>query len=184
MTGAATVVSSTTFITPLVGINFGFDFNPVVDRIRVVSDADQNLRLHPVTGGVAAQDGTLVYAAGDPNFGQDPNVTSAGYTNSVSGATTTTLYDIDTGLDILVTQNPPNAGTLNTVGTFGFSTTGDAGFDIRGYDNAAYAALTTTGESVSKLYRINLATGSATLIATIGGGETLRGLAIGPDNMP
>ncbi len=84
---------------------------------------------------------------------------------------------------MLVTQNPPNNGTLNTVGPVGFSITGDAGFDIVGTANTAYAALQTTGDSVSKLYRINLSTGAATLLAPING-ATVRGLAIGPDNLP
>ena len=32
---------------PVQGIAFGFDFNPTVDRIRVVTDAGQNFRLDP-----------------------------------------------------------------------------------------------------------------------------------------
>jgi hypothetical protein len=42
-------------LTPaLNGVAFGLDFNPAADRIRVVSDTGQNLRLHPDTGAVAA----------------------------------------------------------------------------------------------------------------------------------
>jgi hypothetical protein len=33
---------------------FPIDFNPVVDRIRIMSDAGQNLRVHPDTGAVVA----------------------------------------------------------------------------------------------------------------------------------
>src|SRR5688572_5502838 len=43
--GAAMLVGFLT--TPLSGTSFGFDFNPAVDRIRIVSDADQNLRVNP-----------------------------------------------------------------------------------------------------------------------------------------
>src|SRR5690242_15130651 len=35
---------------PLVGSRFGIDFNPVVDRLRLVSDLDQNLRVDVTTG--------------------------------------------------------------------------------------------------------------------------------------
>ncbi|RZK88764.1 MAG: DUF4394 domain-containing protein, partial [Hymenobacter sp.] len=57
----------------------GFDFNPTVDRIRVVSTNDRNYRLNPVTGGVAATDGNLAYADGTP---ADANVGAVAYTNS------------------------------------------------------------------------------------------------------
>ena len=55
----------------LAGSDFGFDFNPTVDRIRLISDADQNLRLNPMTGGVAATDSMLKHNSG-PHFGIDP----------------------------------------------------------------------------------------------------------------
>ncbi|MEQ1860137.1 MAG: DUF4394 domain-containing protein [Chthoniobacteraceae bacterium] len=159
----------------LSGAEFGFDFNPTVDRLRVVSDADQNLRLNPNTGGLAAPDGALAFAAGDPNFGVNPNVTGSGYTNSFFGATTTTLYGIDTNLDVLVTQNPPNAGTLNTVGALGLDIGSLTGFDVFG--STAFLAGTVGG--VTGLYTVNLATGAATPVGVIGGGATLvRGLAV------
>ena len=111
-TGAATVVGAQ-FTTLLNGGAFGFDFNPTVDRIRVTSDADQNLRLNPDTGTVTV----------DVNLNPgNPNVVGSAYTNNFAGATTTTLYDIDSNLDILAIQNPPNNGTLNTVGSLGLKT--------------------------------------------------------------
>ena len=127
-TGAATQVGAAGAFT-LSGNFFGFDFNPVVDRIRVVSDLDQNLRLIPDTGAlVGVGDTSLAYAAGDPNFGLNPNVVGAAYTNNVAGATTTTLFGIDSNLDILVRQGginvppgspSPNGGQLFTVGVSG-----------------------------------------------------------------
>lgn len=174
-TGAATAVGTAGAFT-LMGTEFGFDFNPTVDRIRVVSDADQNLRLNPATGALAAADTNLAFAAGDPNAAVNPNVTGAGYTNSFAGSTTTTLYDIDSNLDILTIQNPPNSGTLNTVGSLGVNTTAVLGFDIDPAGNAAYAALQVG--ATSGLYRINLSTGLATLVGPIGAGLTIRGLAV------
>ncbi|GAB2991992.1 hypothetical protein GCM10027184_52610 [Saccharothrix stipae] len=62
-----------------------------MDRIRLVTSKGQNLRLHPDTGAVAATDGVLAHVDG----GSAPRVAAAGYTNSVAGATSTTLYAID-----------------------------------------------------------------------------------------
>jgi hypothetical protein len=178
-TGAATEVGSGPFTPALSGSEFGMDFNPVVDRIRVVSDTGQNLRLHPDTGAVAGVDTALNYASGDPNFGQAPNVVGAAYTNNVAGATSTLLHDIDSALDIVATQNPPNSGTLNTVGSLGVNTNDFVGLDIftDGAGDRAFAALNLQAQSVSRLYAVNLTTGAAGFRGVIGGGEVVTGLA-------
>jgi hypothetical protein len=151
----------------LSGSNFGFDFNPTVDRIRVVSNTGQNLRLNPLDGSLAAA---------DPNLNPGtPSVTAAAYTNNFAGATTTTLFVIDSGNDTLYQQNPANNGTLVAVGALGVNTSGVNGFDI-GSDGTAYAALTVGG--VSNLYTINLNTGAATLVGAIGGGDNLTGISV------
>jgi hypothetical protein len=46
----------------LVGDRIGFDFNPTVDKIRVTSDADDNLRLDPDPGSLLAKDTSLTPA--------------------------------------------------------------------------------------------------------------------------
>ena len=71
-------------------------------------------------------------------------MTAAAYTNNVAGATSTALYDLDTRRDLLVQQNPPNAGTLVTVGSLRLPVGSVAGFDIvtAGGTDTAYAALT------------------------------------------
>ena len=190
-TGAATQVGSTPFTPALSGVAFGVDFNPVPDRIRVVSDTDQNLRLNPDTGGVAGTDTVLAFAAGDANAAANPNVVGAAYTNNVSGAITTTLYGIDSNLDILVRQGSPggaptspNTGQLSTIGALGVNTTDQVGFDIADFNDAAFASLTATGATQSQLYSINLTTGAATLIGTIGGNEIIRDIAISPTFTP
>lgn len=178
--GAATAVGGP-FLPALSGTDFGFAFNPVPDRIRVVSDADQNLRLNP-NNGAAIVDGVLAYNAGDPNFGVDPNVNAVAYTNQRPGPiVTTTLFDIDIALDILATQNPPNAGTLNTVGPLGVNAIREAGFDIDGFSGIAYASLFTAG-AFPELYTIDLTTGAATQIASIGA-EVLD-IAVSPVSEP
>jgi hypothetical protein len=173
--GGAVPRPTAPFSTALNGQQFGFDFNPTVDRIRLVSDATQNLRLNPDSGDVAAPpDGAIAYASG----GAVPNLVGSAYTNNFAGATTTTLYGIDSTADALVIQNPPNNGTLNTVGSLGVDTTGIVGFDIFACENVGYAALTLNGATSSNLYRINLATGAASLIGTINIGDTIRGIAL------
>ena len=153
--GAATAMNATPFTPALSGTNFGFDFNPTVDRIRVVSNTGQNLRLDPNTGLVAAIDGNI-------NPGT-PAISGSAYTNNFGGATTTTLYALDATTDRLYMQNPPNAGTLVDVGPLGINITADNGFDIGGTSNTAYALVTIA--TFSKVVSINLATGAVTPLA-------------------
>ena len=150
--GAATAVSAAPFATLLIGTSFGFDFNPTVDRIRVVSNTGQNLRLNPNDGTLAAMDAAL-----NPGV---PAVSAAAYINNFPGATTTTLFVIDPSTDKLYNQTPPNNGTLVEVGPLGIDITTDNGFDIGGTSNKAYA-LVTVG-STTKIYSINVNTGAAT----------------------
>jgi hypothetical protein len=183
-TGEATAIGTGPFSPALSGTRFGFDFNPTVDRIRIVSDSGQNLRAHPDTGVVAFVDTSLAYAAGDPSFGTAPDVTGAAYTNSdTDPATGTTLYDIDEATSSLVTQNPPNDGVLNTVGSLGISGIESVGgFDIAASDGTAYAGIVRATRSSPNsrravLYTIDLATGEATRIGKIGGPKVLGSLA-------
>ncbi|MCW5938755.1 MAG: DUF4394 domain-containing protein [Fimbriimonadaceae bacterium] len=180
MTGASTAIGGA-FSTSLVGVEYGFDFNPTVDRIRVTSDSGQNLRLHPDTGAVVAVDGTLAYAGSDPNAGKTPNIVASAYTNNFAGATSTVLYNIDSNLDILTTQIPPNAGVQNTIGSLGMDISSLAGFDIFGVDKA-YASFTRTGDFRSWFMTIDLATGLATPVGAIGGQSLLvRDIAVVPE---
>jgi len=176
--GAATPVGAPGSFT-LSGLDFGFDFNPVADRIRVVSESNQDIRLNPSTGALTATDGALAFALGDVNQGADPNVVASAYTKNYAGATVTTLYGIDSSLDILVIQNPPNNGILNTVGNLGVEIGGVGGFDITEADQAAYAVFNRTGGLASEVYRINLSTGEASLLDAVGGNQAVRGMAIG-----
>ncbi|HEY0929840.1 MAG TPA: DUF4394 domain-containing protein [Gemmatimonas sp.] len=186
LTGAATIVGTTAFTPALTGTSFGFDFNPVPNRIRVHSSAAQNLRLVPRLGGatdgsVAATDGALVYAPGDGGASVAPLIGGTAYTNSVSGATTTTIYAIDYGRDVLTTMADPNSGVMTTVGPLGVNTTGDVGFDIAGNNGSAYATLTVGGGfSGSTLYQVNLASGTIFPIGGVANAAPLRGIAIAP----
>ena len=179
-TGVATFVGNINANTT--GTNYGFDFNPTVDRIRLVNDQDTNLRINPADASVI-QDGTLVYAAGDSGSGQNPNVAAAAYTNSFQGATTTSLYDIDSSRDVLALQNPANAGTLMTVGFLrvgndNIDVSGNAGFDIARSGNTALAALQVNGSPSSSFYQVNLANGSLTFLGSFGTASPIISLAL------
>jgi hypothetical protein len=159
--------------TALDGTDFGVDVNPVPDRLRVVSNTGQNLRINMDTGA------TITDLALNP---AGSSVTSAAYTNSFVGAGATTLYVLDATNDRLMIQGQPsgspNKGDLQAVGTLAI--TGDVGpvgaFDINGRSGAAFAALNVAAAATSDLYSINLATGAATRVNTIAGGERIRGL--------
>ncbi|HEY0426466.1 MAG TPA: DUF4394 domain-containing protein [Pyrinomonadaceae bacterium] len=176
-TAVATVIGGQ-FSTLLSGTDFGFDFNPTVDRIRVVANTGQNLRLNPNNGAIVAVDGPI-------NLGT-PQVTAVAYTNSFGVSTATTLYDIDTNTDRLLIQSNPNAGTLTDVGPLGVDFQNINGFDIATGNintnpsaNTAYA-VTANNLGNPQLYTINLATGAATSVGSIGGVTNpvpLRGLA-------
>ncbi|WP_406698905.1 DUF4394 domain-containing protein [Singulisphaera sp. Ch08] len=183
-TTSAAATLAATIDVPVTGTRFGLDFNPIPDRLRIVSDTDLNLRVNVATGAATA-DGTLNYLAGDSSAGQAPNVVGSAYRNNFPGASATTLYQIDSHLDILAIQSPPNDGTLATVGSLGVDATSVVGFDIlttgekANPTNQAIAALQVGGST--GLYTVNLATGSATLVGTIGDGATqIVGMTVAP----
>jgi hypothetical protein len=72
----------------------------------------------------------------------------------------------------------PNTGRILDVGALGTGAVDDAAFDIADTDNTALAALRLGGQT--RLYRIDLATGRATLLGRVADGSPLRGLAIQP----
>ncbi len=195
--GAATAVGAPIAMA-LSGDEFGVDFNPTVDRVRVVSNSGLSLRLHPDTGaqvdGNAAlegmqSDGTLAYVAGDVNAGKTPSVTAAAYTYNKTNEKITTNYVIDAATGALVMQGSmegatpvvsPNTGQLRTVGALGAGTFKTAAFDITDVSGAAFAALTDSAAKESRWVEIDLTTGAARTLGVIGGGEAVRGAAVEP----
>ena len=155
----------------LSGTEFGVDFNPIPDRMRIVTDTGQNLRVNVDTG-ITITD-TLLNPAGSA-------VTAAAYTNSFKGSTTTTLYILDTQNDQLMIQgrpsNDPNKGDLLAVGRLGIDAQAIASFEINSTNNTALAAVTLPNATTSELRTVDLNTGTATRVNTIGGGEQVRSL--------
>ncbi|SIO56059.1 protein of unknown function [Singulisphaera sp. GP187] len=177
--GASTIPNGMPFSPALDGTAFAFNFDPTGGSIRVLSNTGQNLVISPFFGSATAVDGPLAYGPGDPNFGQIPGVGGAAYVNSIGANASTTLYVIDSTHDVLAIQNSANGGGLATVGPLGIDVSAVVGFDIRSISgqNFGYATLAVGG--TTSLYRINLTTGAATLIAPVG--VPVSALAIAPE---
>jgi hypothetical protein len=168
VTAVGTKVSQLT--ETLVGASFGVDFNPAADRLRIVSETgQQNLRHNINMGGTTIVDGPLAYTAGMPTAG----VTGAAYTNNdLDPNTGTTLLDLDTSLDQIALQSPPNAGSLALIGKLTVDAGVAAGFDIYtvlrsgvALHNRGFAVIEAGGGS--GFYRVNLLTGQAILIGEL-----------------
>ena len=163
-TAVATKVGSTP-VPATAGAGYGFDFNPAVDRVRVVNSSDLNLRLNPNSGLLAGSDTSII-----PGGRQ---VSGVAY-DRVNVAPTvppspTTLYAIGGAFSELATIGgidglpSPNTGLYTAVGPLGITldpgTTTD--LDIT-FGGAALATLTSGGTQA--LYRIDLSTGAAALV--------------------
>jgi len=161
--GAATMKSKLSE-TLKSGVTVTVDFNPVADRMRIITSEGVNLRVN-VDDGKAIVDGALKYKDGDAQAGKVPNVIAGAYTNSSNPKpAATALYDIDAAGHLL-TQAPPNDGILNTVGMLGIKLEGPVAFNIvaHGEDNAAWLV---TGNT---LYAVDLKTGKATAAGKLEG---------------
>ncbi len=185
VTGAATANT-----TPLVALApFKTDFNPVANRVRVFGATASNFRLSvdpaPAAApkGTVTSDGTLAYAAADPNSGKTPNLMGAAYTNSyVNGGlgsalpSTTSLYSVDADTNTLDLHTVgPAFSTLTTVGALGITLGSNVGFDIvtSGGNNGTNTAYLVND---SALYTVNLTSGAATQVAVLG--APLKALAV------
>jgi hypothetical protein len=187
ISGVASVVNPTPGFA-LIGANFGVDFTPVADRLRIVSSSGQNFRANPDDGSLTGTDGFLT---------ETVQVTAIAYDrNDVNPATPTTLYGIDAAGGNLVrigdpdgTPISPNAGTVTVIGSLGLGPNLDRriGFDISAGSGIAYATISLPSlpplpgkrsaapEGVTfttRLYTINLATGAATNVGTINTGSS------------
>ncbi len=176
-----TCTPAVTAFSALSGTEFGIDFNPSVDRLRIVSNTGQNLRVN-VDNGMTTVDCPLMTGTATSN------TSAAAYTNSVTGrgiqtpADPTTLFYIDASTDQLLSTTAPNGGALTAVGALGVDVGAINGFDISAsfsggtFTNTAYAVFTVGG--TTGFYSINLSTGAATALANFSQSDTLRGLAL------
>ena len=170
-TGIA-VAEGPAFTPALRGQWFGVDFNPVPDKIRVVSDARQNLRLN-------VDEGTVLMPDKDLNPGDAPDRRRR-------------LSELDVQRDApdrhhalrhrLGERHGPQAGSAQRRNAEGRPPARDrrpdqAGFDIAGANNTGY--LGTRG----RLYTVDPNTGATRQLGRIGGSRRLvvTGLAAWQD---
>lgn len=195
LTFQATLVGATAAALAGAGdVPTGFDFNPTVDRIRYVNTNDENARLNPNNGALAGNDTDLTPASTSDIIGEayDRNFDRQSITTPApNNVIPTTLYAINRSTSQLAIQGgingtpSPNAGVITDIGALGFtlSAVHDGGFDIAP-GQGAFAALTDAADNLTRLYRINLATGQATSVGLIGNGATfIHGLSIQPDGL-
>lgn len=163
-TGVATAQSG---VLNLVGTDFAFDFNPTIDRIRVVSNTGQNYVLNPNEGSIQLVATPVAYAAGDVNAGRSPIVTAGAYTPAAQTNNTadSQLFVIDNaGPNDQLVRMANNEGTLTTVGATGVNFGQRDSFDIDDFGN---------GFAINerRLFSVNLETGAFTFL-----GETDRSI--------
>jgi trimeric autotransporter adhesin len=160
--------------TGLSGVEFSFEFNPIADQVRVLSDNGQNLRIN-VDNGATATDTSLNPAG----F----TVTAIAYTNGFAGAGSITAYVLDSQGDQLlglgIGSGSAVNGDLSVIGSLGIGDIGSiSSLEINGVTNMAFAATNIGQATTSELDSINLMTGQAMRVDTIGGSERVRGLAV------
>lgn len=155
------------------GTSIGMDFNPTVDRVRVVTSSGQNFRINPNNGAAAVadtRDGALNEAA-TPTTG----VAETAYTNNTINATATTQYTLTPAK--LYIQNPPNNGVLVSGLAIAPAITSVLGFDIAPGINvttssdpatgSGFAVVKTAAGSAESIASINLATGALGVIGSL-----------------
>lgn len=152
--GTATLISKTPF--NIDGNIIGFDFNPAEDRIRILTDKGNNIRLDPETGNIAATDPAVNTI--------NTTVGAIAHTDNWAGTKTTTLYDVDIRESKLY-QQEANTGKMILVGPLTISAKAASGFDISPDGKYAMALLTVNNKRT--ICRINLLTGKAVQISGI-----------------
>jgi hypothetical protein len=181
-TGAATLKSTLTAdaadasnpFAALAGTRFALDFNPTVDRLRVVSGVGQNLRINVDTGATIT-DSLLSLQ------GQTPTVVAAAYTNSFDGATATQLFDLNSTDGRLYVQNPPNDGVLAATPApiaLGATIAAASDFDIDAVSNTGLIVLNTGGATQLFGVDLNASSNAAQALGALAITEAVLGLTI------
>lgn len=188
VTGIATPFAAA-FAPGLGNGRYSIDFNPTVDRIRVVGTNTDNRRLNPNTGGSVVASDTLLTINASTN---SPFIASTAYSNSLAGVLpgTTRQFVIDSRLALLGEVGSQaggnasfNGGVIAFIGNLGFGMgilSENVGFDIFGPTGEAFVSLQVAGTSSSDFGTIDLNTGVFTGVGAVGGGVALRSLTVIP----
>ena len=106
-TGVATPIGAP-ITAPTGGTDYGVDFNPFSDRLRVVNDANENMRLNPNNGAIAGDDTNITDLGADPD---SRPIEGVAHSSSVaapfgfaSGTPTTQIGGLDTFYDAVRTR--------------------------------------------------------------------------------
>lgn len=171
------------------GTAFGVDFNPTVDRVRVVNGAGQNFRVNPNNGAFVDGNTTVANLNMDGAINGATNaVQETAYTNSAPNSTVTTQYTLDAGTDAICIQNPPNAGTQGQCQALSAALDSVLGLDIAPNvttaaantpvaAGAALAVVKLAGQGNEVLANVDLTNGAVTNLGSIGSGG-ITGLAL------
>ena len=170
----ATATLASRLNQPLSGASFGVDFNPSVDRLRIVSDTGQNLAAN-VDDGTTAVNTTLNIPGATP-VNPALGINGAAYTNNDADPNTaTTLFDIDSTNDQVSVQAPPAAGSLSPAGKLGIDAGNANGFDIYstiGYGttvaNEALLSVASADGYSATLYSVDLLIGRVAKVGHFG----------------
>lgn len=133
-------------------VQFGVNFNPVADRMRIVTSDDENYSVNPNDGSVTV-DGKIQY---DNQDHESPQVVAAAYTLAPLGQNTTSLYAIDANKDGLYKIAPPASGVLSDRQALDIEVPRRAGLDI-GWDRHGFLVVTDGGST--RLYLLDVVTG-------------------------
>lgn len=164
--------------TRAAGSQFGLDFDPSADRLRLITNGDDNYRVHPDSGAI---DGVDV-----PMSPGSRQIAAAAYDRvNVAPSTPagpTTLFVIDPLLDVLGTLGgangtpSPAGGAVTPVGSLGVDV-GITGLNMDvAYDGSMYATLVVGG--APGLYRVSKTTGAATFVGPLS--DVLSGFTVVP----
>lgn len=165
--------SGNTFLLTSNG-QYGFDFSPVGDFMRLIDDDGYNRRIS--TSGIVTNDVDLV----------ERPLVAAAYDQNTYDTTTTTLFAIDNVENKLVriggvngSPSSPNSGVSTDIGPLGITLTGPISFDIEGRSGLAFITNLSGGASV--LSSVNLVTGAATFLRRAGApGDLMTAIAVAP----
>src|SRR4051812_18886103 len=170
--GRALAVGTAPFSPALESPLLGADFDGVADRVAVLTDTDQHLRVNP-NDGFATDEGRLAYAADDVKAGVNPHIAATAFTPSVAEARSNDQYAIDDVQRTLVRVDPENPALLHTVAPLTVRSVdlpkvlGPVGFDIAS-DGRAYLSFRGEAGGPLFLFRVDVATGALSPLGPIG----------------
>ena len=164
----------------LSGTSFGFDFNPQVDRLRIISNTGQNLRIVPDNAATGVAGTTFV----DTNINPQPaQITGVAYDNNFAGTLSTELYALDATVDVMYEVFPPNRGTLIQPLSVNLKLEGAGGFDIAPRNANVITDIGLALYEINKkstLFQIDVETGATRILAKYDKEISYTSLAISP----